>query len=178
MAEAQPELDVAQLVAEHHQGMYRYAYRLTGSVQDAEDLTQQAFVVAQRKIGQIRKQENAKAWLFAVLRNRFLKSQLRRRPVLAADLSLKLEMLPSPPAKETDDHDQLQVALCRIPDAFRVVLVMYYFEECSYRQIAERLEMPIGTVMSRLSRAKDHLRSMLFEPEPEPRKWPAGVAGQ
>ena len=46
-----------------------------------------------------------------------------------------------------------------------MVLVMFYFEECSYREIAQRLDLPIGTVMSRLARAKGHLRSRLFEPE-------------
>ncbi len=182
MANAMPELDVAQLVAEHHAGMYRYAYRLTGSVHDAEDLTQQAFLIAQRKIGQLHKQGKVRAWLFAIVRNCYLKSRLRRRPVLAEDLSLKLEMLPGPMAENGGDGDLLQDALNRMPDAFRLVLVMYYFEECSYRAIAKRLGMPIGTVMSRLSRAKGHLRSMLarrrLSREGGRPKWLASEAGR
>ena len=158
MADARSVPQVAQLVAEHHQAVYRYAYRLTGSVQDAEDLTQQVFLAAQRKIGQLRNMDNARAWLFAILRNCFLKDRQRRRPALAADLPLNMELVPSPPPKEGVDRDRLQEALNRLPDAFRLVVVMFYFEECSYREIAERLEMPIGTVMSRLARAKDHLR--------------------
>ena len=55
MADARSGPDVAQLVADHHRSVYQYAYRLTGSVQDAEDLTQQVFLIAQRKIGQLRK---------------------------------------------------------------------------------------------------------------------------
>lgn len=177
MADVPSVPQVAQLVAEHHQAAYRYAYRLTGSVQDAEDLTQQVFLVAQGKIGQLRNVDNARAWLFTVLRNCFLKNRQRRRPALAADLPLNIESVPSP-AKEAVDRDRLQDALDQLPEASRLVLVMFYFEQCSYREIAERLQMPIGTVMSRLARAKDYLRAELFEPEHGRRKRAAGVAAQ
>ena len=177
MAGARSAPQVAQLVAEHHQAAYRYAYRLTGSVQDAEDLTQQVFLVAQEKIGQLRNVGKARAWLFAVLRNCFLKDRQRRRPALAADLTLNMESVPSPPTKEGVDGDRLQNALDQLPDASRLVLVMFYFEQCSYREIAQRLGMPIGTVMSRLARAKDYLRAILFEPE-YGQKRAAGLAAQ
>jgi RNA polymerase sigma-70 factor, ECF subfamily len=166
MSEMQSRPQVAQLVTEHHEAVYRYAYRLTGSVQDAEDLTQQMFLLAQRNIGQLRNINNSRPWLFAILRNCFLKDRVRRRPIVAADLPLNMDLLPTPPAKEGVDQDQLQDALNQLPEAFRLVLLMFYFEECSYREIAERLEIPIGTVMSRLARAKDYLRSILFKPEP------------
>ncbi len=178
MADARSGPDVAHLVAEHHQAVYRYAYRLTGSIHDAEDLTQQVFLAAQRKMGQLRSIDDAGAWLFAILRNCFLKDRQRRRPTLAADLSLNVELVPTTPPKEGIDGDRLQDALNRLPDAFRLVVVMFYFEECSYREIAERLEMPIGTVMSRLARAKGHLRSILFEPEHGPRKRPTSAVGE
>ena len=178
MADARSLPQVAQLVAEHHQAAYRYAYRLTGSVQDAEDLTQQVFMVAQGKIGQLRNVDNARAWLFAVLRNCFLKDRQRRRPALAADLALNMDSVPSAPAKEGVDRDRLQDALDRLPEASRLVLVMFYFEQCSYREIAQRLEMPIGTVMSRLARAKDYLRAILFEPEQGRRRRAARVTAE
>ena len=79
MADARSGPDVAHLVAEHHQAVYRYAYRLTGSIHDAEDLTQQVFLAAQRKMGQLRSIDDAGAWLFAILRNCFLKDRQRRR---------------------------------------------------------------------------------------------------
>ena len=60
-------MNVAQLVQEYHGGVYRYAYRLTGSVADAEDLTQQVFLIAQQKLGQLRSPESARSWLFAIL---------------------------------------------------------------------------------------------------------------
>lgn len=173
MADARSGPDIAQLVADHHKAVYQYAYRLTGSVQDAEDLAQQAFLIAQRKIGQLRNMDAAGSWLFAILRNCFLKDKQSRRPALAGDLALNIDSIADDvPLDKMDraDGEQLQDALNRLPDAFRLVVVMFYFEECSYREIADQLEMPIGTVMSRLARAKDQLRSILFEPEEDERK--------
>jgi RNA polymerase sigma-70 factor, ECF subfamily len=165
MAAPRSSDDMAQLVAEHHEAVYRYAYRLTGSVQDAEDLTQQVFLVAQQKIGQLRKMEVAKSWLFTVLRNAFLKQRHRARPILAIDLDLNVGNLRAAPPTEPVDSDRLQAALDRLPDAARLVVTMFYFEGRSYKQIAKELELPIGTVMSRLARAKAYLRLLLVEPE-------------
>ena len=176
MADERARLDVTQLVADHHQAVYRYAFRLSGSVPDAEDLTQQVFLTAQQKLGQLRDIEKARGWLFAILRNCFLKGQQRKRPVPATDLQLDVETVAAEiPQEEEIDQERLQEAVNQIPSPFRVVLVMFYFEECSYRQIAEQLEVPIGTVMSRLARAKRHLRSKLFEPQqpPTPKRQPS-----
>ena len=163
MADVRSGPDVAQLVADHHRAVYQYAYRLTGSVQDAEDLVQQVFLIAQRKIGQLRNMDAAGSWLFAILRNSFLKDKQRRRPALAGDLDLNVDLIPEEGPPEEFDEDRLQAALNRLPEVFRLVVVMFYFEECSYREIADQLEMPIGTVMSRLARAKGQLRSMMCE---------------
>ena len=158
-----PPVDLTRLVAEHHAVLYRYAYRLSGSAADAEDLTQQVFLVAQARINQVRSPENVRAWLFAVLRNAWLKSHRRAEPLLAGNLELSLENIPEEPPEESQiDREQLQQALDGLPAEFKTVLLMFYFEECSYREIAERLDLPIGTVMSRLSRAKSHLRTRLF----------------
>jgi RNA polymerase sigma-70 factor, ECF subfamily len=170
MADVRSGGDVARLVAEHHQAVYRYAYRLTGSVQDAEDLTQEVFLAAQRKIGQLRNIDVAKSWLFAILRNCFLKEKQRKRPAAAADFALDVDLIESPPQKEEIDRDQLQAALDRLPDVFRLAVVMFYFEECSYQEIANQLDVPIGTVMSRLARAKGHLRSLLCDPRQKAEK--------
>ena len=169
MADERARMGVAQLVADHHQAVYRYAYRLSGSVPDAEDLTQQVFLTAQRKLGQLRDIEKAKGWLFAILRNCFLKAQQRRRPVPATDLQLEIDTVPAEIPREGEiDQERLQAAIGQLPPPFRVVLVMFYFEECSYRQIAEQLDLPIGTVMSRLARAKRHLRARLLGPRQPP----------
>jgi RNA polymerase sigma-70 factor (ECF subfamily) len=155
-------LDIGQLVSAHHAAVYRYAFRLTGSAADAEDLTQQTFLIAQQRLGQIREPDKADRWLFAVLRSCFLKNRRRRNPVSAANLELEIDNIPEPPgAGEAVDGELLQRVLDELPEDYRLVLVMFYFEECSYKEIAQQLDIPIGTVMSRLARAKSRLRSRL-----------------
>lgn len=169
-AAAASETDVlTRLVQDHHAAVYRYAFRLSGSAADAEDLTQQAFLIAQQKADQIRDAELAGRWLLAVVRNAFLKTRRRRIPLPAGGLEIDMASVPDPvtengkerASEEPIDSASLQAALDELPDEFRVPLVMYYFEESSYREIAEQLDLPQGTVMSRLSRAKSHLRRLL-----------------
>jgi RNA polymerase sigma-70 factor (ECF subfamily) len=159
-------LDVAALVRTHHAELYRYAYRLTGSVQDAEDLTQQVFLIAQARGDQLRDASHAGSWLFTILRNTFLKTTRRKTPLPAGSLAIDLEGVPDKVTSDDIDREQLQAALDELPDEFRIVVLMFYFEGCSYREIAKRLDIADGTVMSRLSRAKSHLRRRLFRPEP------------
>jgi RNA polymerase sigma-70 factor (ECF subfamily) len=167
MAAERAAVEIAQLVAEHHAAIYRYAYRLTGSVPDAEDLTQQVFLAAQEKLGQLRCAENARAWLFAMLRNAFGKMCRKPRPKSAGACEVDLDNLPGAvPDDDAIDREQLQGALNELPPSYRMVVMMFYFEDCSYRQIADQLDLPMGTVMSRLARAKAHLRSRLFVPGP------------
>jgi RNA polymerase sigma-70 factor (ECF subfamily) len=167
VADPAPRLDLARLVADHHGVLYRYAFRLTGSAPDAEDLTQQTFLVAQQKLGQLRDAENARAWLFTVLRNGYLKSFRKAVPQTAASIDLDVEALAAEETDEPFDRELLQRALDQLPDDFRLVVVMFYFEERSYREIAAELEVPIGTVMSRLARAKAGLRRLLHAEAPQ-----------
>jgi RNA polymerase sigma-70 factor (ECF subfamily) len=166
MADQPVGVDVAQLVVQHYQAVYGYAYRLSGSVPDAEDLTQQVFLIAQQKLAQLQRVESAQAWLYAILRNCFLKACQRRRPVPVSSLQLDIETIPADIARDQGiDRGRLQEGIDQLPPPFRVVLLMFYFEGCSYRQIAEQLDVPIGTVMSRLARAKRYLRSRLVGPQ-------------
>jgi len=154
--------DFTALVLTHHAAVYRYACRLCGSPTDAEDLTQQTFLIAQQKLHQLREPQRACSWLLAVVRSCFLKSVRKLRPLPAADVELTVEQIADEtPEVDSIDREELAAALREIPDEFRLVLLMFYFEELSYQQIAEELEIPIGTVMSRLSRAKKHLRQRL-----------------
>jgi RNA polymerase sigma-70 factor (ECF subfamily) len=162
MAESAGRLDVGQLVVDHHQALYRYAYRLCGSAADAEDLTQQVFLTAQQKIDQVLSADCARGWLFTVLRNCYLKGRRQRHPLSAASMDLDVNAIPAaqvPPI----DREALQRAINSLDDQFKTVLLAFYFEHRSYREIAEILNIPPGTVMSRLSRAKAHLRSQLME---------------
>jgi len=154
---------MAQLVADHHQTLYRYAYRLTGSVPDAEDLTQQVFLIAQQKIEQVRDVESVRGWLFTVLRNCFLKSLRQRVPMPVANTEIDVNSLPDEVLEAPIDSERLQAAVSALAEEFRIVVLMFYFEHHSYRTIAELLKLPQGTVMSRLARAKAHLRRKLIE---------------
>jgi RNA polymerase sigma-70 factor (ECF subfamily) len=158
-------LDLVQLVTDHHAALYRYAFRLTGSAADAEDLTQEAFLIAQQKLGQIREAGNARSWLYTVLRNCFLRSASRRAPAASTDLGTEfdLDSIPEITDDQDVDRERLQQAINELADEFKVVLLMFYFEEKSYREIADALDVPPGTVMSRLSRAKSHLRKLFEE---------------
>ena len=157
-------LDLETLVAEHGPVLYRYAYRLTGLAADAEDLTQQVFLTALTKLEQLRDAAAARAWLCAVLRRAYLRSQRRPRPQPAANLEIDVDLLAVDAREDLDfDGEELQHAIDRLPDDFKLVVVGFYFEDCTYKELAERLELPIGTVMSRLSRAKGYLRAQLLK---------------
>ena len=154
--------EVTRLVNEHAKSLYAYAFRLTGSSNDAEDLTQQVFLIAQQKIGQLRDPNKARAWLFRILRNEFLASRQRKAPVSEADLECDIASTKGDETQESQvDRERLQASLNELSDEYRVILVMFYFDELSYKEIAAQLEIPIGTVMSRLARAKSSLRSKL-----------------
>jgi RNA polymerase sigma-70 factor (ECF subfamily) len=156
-----------QLIDTHYQALYRYAFRLTGSSADAEDLTQEAFGKALARLPQLREPDRAKAWLFRILRNAYLHRVRddRRHRVIPLDA---VGDLPGPPdtADPPDiDPARLQQALDDLDEVFRTPIILYYFEDFSYRDIAEQMDLPIGTVMSRLARAKAYLRSALLSPD-------------
>ncbi len=154
---------IKQLIADHHEAIFRYAFRLSGNRDDAEDLSQQTFMVAHQKRHQIREPGKARGWLYAVLRSCYLKSQRKQRPASVAGMELDVNDIPQTcPNEDNVDRELLQAAIDELADEFKVVLLMFYFESCSYKEIAEKLELPVGTVMSRLSRAKSRLRGRLL----------------
>jgi RNA polymerase sigma-70 factor (ECF subfamily) len=154
-----------RLVDEHYADLYRYAYRLSGSASDAEDLTQEAFCKAQAGLGQLRDAGRARPWLFRILRNAYLhrvRSERQARCVSLEDVGELPE--PSPDPLPDVDAEQLQLALNELSEVYRTPLILYYFGDFSYREIAEQMELPIGTVMSKLARAKAWLRGRLLQP--------------
>jgi len=167
VAEQTELVDISTLIDLYHGPLYRYAYRLTGSQQDAEDLTQHAFLTAQSKLGQLKDKSKVQAWLYTVLRNSYLKVLRKKVPTNASAVELKIDEIPSRAEEHQYDFDSqlLQNALNDLGDEFRIVVVMFYFEEYSYKEIAEKLNLKIGTVMSRLSRAKGRIRQRLLATE-------------
>jgi RNA polymerase sigma-70 factor (ECF subfamily) len=154
--------ELRELIDAHYEALYRYAFRLTGSQADAEDLTQEAFGKALARLAQLREADRAKAWLFRILRNLYLhkvRDEKRHRVI-------PLDAVGDLPGREAEaepliEPGQLQKALDELDEGFRTPLILFYFEEFSYRDIAEQMDLPIGTVMSRLARAKAYLRAKL-----------------
>jgi len=154
-------------LAEHLPRVYAYAFRLGGSADVAEDLTQQAYLVAQQRLHQLRDRDRLVSWLLRIVRNLFLKSCRRRVPLSASQLDIEVDQVIQAEVLESScDEEQVRRALAQLPDDYRTVVLMFYFEELSYREIADELGIPAGTVMSRLSRAKSHLRRLLGAPAP------------
>ena len=162
-------LDLTTLVVSHHAAVYRYAFRLCACRTEAEDLTQQTFLIAGQKLAQLRDSDRACAWLLAVARSCFLKGLRKTRPQAVANFEVIADQSAAQtPEVEEIDREELAAALAELPEEFRLVLVMFYFEELSYQEIAKELEIPAGTVMSRLSRAKSHLRKRLTQIDDKP----------
>jgi RNA polymerase sigma-70 factor (ECF subfamily) len=167
---------VQDLVEAHYSALYRYAYRLSGSAADAEDLTQDAFCKAQMQLHQLRDPDRAKPWLFAILRNAYLhriRNEQPRKHCALDSVGDIPDRSPEPPPEL--DSDDLQRALSELPESFRTPVILFYFDEFSYRDIAEHLDVPIGTVMSRLARAKAHLKERLERSVAESRGVAHGV---
>lgn len=156
-----------QLIDAHYEALYRYAYRLSGAAADAEDLTQEAFGKALARMDQLRDPERARAWLFRILRNGYLRRvrDEKRHRLVPLDAVGDLAERPGDETPEVEPG-RLQDALNDLDEAFRTPLILYYFEDFSYRDIADQMDLPIGTVMSRLARGKAYLRSRLAPREP------------
>jgi RNA polymerase sigma-70 factor (ECF subfamily) len=154
----------AQLVDSHYTGLYRYALSLARSSSDASDLTQQTFFVWAKKGHTLRDLNKAKTWLFTTLYREFLRNKrLSARVTAIEDLSPREQEFPadgSDPLAKLDSQMVME-ALQEVEVIFRAPLTLFYLQELSYQEIADSLEIPIGTVMSRLSRGKAELRASL-----------------
>jgi len=168
--------DFEQLAMPLFDSLYNFAHWLTQSREEAEDLVQETYAKALRGFGSFQPGTNFRAWIFRILRNTFLTS----RTGLAAARTVSLETeddqeqtvavsreTPESILLEQASQQQVQAALEQVPVIFREVLLLCDVEEMSYQEIAETLGVPIGTVMSRLYRARKALRRALEKTMPE-----------
>lgn len=152
------------LVDAHYAALYRFALSLARREADACDLVQQTFYVWATKGSSLREQDKAKTWLFTTLYREFLRGRRRdQRSQSIEDLPPGQQEPVSEAAGDFErlDGQQVMAALQEVDEAFRAPLALFYLEDMSYLEIAELLELPIGTVMSRLSRGKTQLRTLL-----------------
>jgi RNA polymerase sigma-70 factor (ECF subfamily) len=155
----------SELVRTHAQGVLNVVYRMCGDMQVAEDAAQETFIQAWLRLQSYRPQASLRNWLYRIAVNTaidMLRKEKRILPGAVEDLNLP----DSGPGPETmvansEQTEMVQDAVLALPDASRAVLVLREFESLSYQEIAEALDIPVGTVMSRLNYARKLLREKL-----------------
>ena len=152
------------LVARHYESLYKFAFSLTRAEADASDLTQQTFYLWATKGHQLRERSKVKTWLFTTLHRIFL--QARRRQTRFPHHSLDEvapEDLPASSSSLDNHMDSAEVlrALALVDEVYQGAVALFYLEDCSYREIAEILEVAEGTVKSRIARGITQLRHLM-----------------
>src|SRR6059036_2008628 len=157
----------------HLDSLYRVALRLTGNTAEADDLVQETMLKAYRAWEQFEKGTNAKGWLLTILRHAFINEYRRKtRHPETVDLDTIEPFAVFPEVQDEDpqgaffDHivdDEVLRAIDQLPEAFRETLVLSDVEGMSYQEIAGILEIPVGTVKSRLFRARQLLQGKLYD---------------
>lgn len=149
--------------------LFNFAHWLTQNRDEAEDLVQETYVKGLKGFSSFQLGTNFRAWIYRILRNTFLTSRTGLRATMTVpldpeedetDLPVELET-PETILLERSNHQLMQIAIDELPVNFREILLLCEVEELSYQEIAETLSIPIGTVMSRLSRARKALRDRL-----------------
>lgn len=166
-------VDFEDLVASYYAPLYQFAFSLTRDEPDSCDLVQQTFCTWATKGHQLRDTTKVKTWLFTTLHREFLKSRRRQEHFPHLELEMAGNELPtvSPAAVSRLDTAQMLDALGRVTEVYQAPVALFYLQDCSYNEIAEILEVPVGTVKSRLARGIGKLQELLGgEPAPPPRK--------
>jgi RNA polymerase sigma factor (sigma-70 family) len=166
------DLEFEELVRLYYRDLYRFGLGLTGSEADAADLTQETFYIWANKGRQLKNPGNVKGWLFTTLHREFLKTCRRLKRVTNEPVGEDPLGFPDAPVDCANriDSQTLLHFLSEIDEDFRAPLLLYYMEDLSYKEIAHVLAIPLGTVQSRIARAKIQLLRRLSESNPLPQK--------
>ena len=158
---ARPDLE--SLVDRHYSSLYQFAFSLTRNQDDACDLTQETFLVWASKGHQLRDVTKVKTWLFTTLYREFLEKRRRQVRFPHCELSQVKDDLPkiAPATVNQLDSNTVLQALASLDESFQAPLSLFYLEDYSYKEIAEILQIPIGTVKSRISRGIVQLHQVL-----------------
>ncbi len=148
--------------------LYNFAHWLSQDKAEAEDLVQETYTKALRGFSSFQPGTNFRAWMYRILRNSFLSSRTGLKATVMLDDEDGQSLPAETPTPETllieqSNREMVQQALEHLPVPFREILLLCEVEEMTYQEIAETLAIPIGTVMSRLSRARKALRGILRE---------------
>jgi RNA polymerase sigma factor (sigma-70 family) len=155
----------SELVRIHAPGVLNVIYRLCGNMQVAEDATQETFIQAWQRLPSYRPRSSLRNWLYRIAVNTAIDMLRKEKRILPGEIENMNLMVsePGPEAMATnlERTEMVQEAILALPDASRAVLVLREFEDLSYKEIAESLDIPVGTVMSRLNYARKLLREKL-----------------
>jgi RNA polymerase sigma-70 factor, ECF subfamily len=168
------ELDLERIVSELYAPLYRFALALSRNESQAADLTQETFLILAKQHAQVRDRTKIKSWLFTTLRREFLRGL--RSQTSHPEVELKPEhqdeLVADSGVLQASDAATVIEALAGVDESYRTVLELFYLADLSYKEIAASLDIPIGTVMSRLSRGKEQLRTLLAKTTPPDKIFP------
>jgi RNA polymerase sigma-70 factor (ECF subfamily) len=152
------------IVRDHYEPLFRFAMSLTRADSDARDLTQQTFYIWATKGHQLRDISKIKFWLFTTLHRLFLKGRRTQIRFPHHDLEQVSDELPafSPELANRMDASQVLFALAKVDEVYQPAVALFYLEDCSYKDIAAVLEVPVGTVKSRIARGIAQLKKILL----------------
>lgn len=167
------------LIHKHEARAYQYAFRLTRNEEEASDVVADAFVRVYNALHNFKGQSAFGTWLYRILTNCFLdqRKKDKSRPVsqlesviqtAEGELERQVESTDPSPHEETERTERersIESAVSKLPEYQRAMIVMYHAEMLSYEEIAAALDLPIGTVKSRLNRARVSLRELLMKDE-------------
>lgn len=150
------DADYEQAVASYYDALYAFGFSLAGNEDDACELTQETYCRLLTKGGQLRDPSKVKSWLFTTLYRVFLGWKGRRARLPHFEIRSVEGELPviTPTHVDVLENDAIREALLDLEEHYRLPLMLFYFSDYSYEEIAGILDVPVGTVMSRLSRAK------------------------
>lgn len=160
-----------KLTYPHMKLLYNVALKYTGNVFDAEDIVQETFMMAYHKFSQLKDPAKCKSWLLRILRNNFLKTCQKdnaRQQLQKSDYIAFLKSATQIKGADTLLEQAVETrivndAIDQLPIKYKEILILYYMDDMLYKDIAKTLDIPIGTVMSRLNRAKEALKVKLLK---------------
>ena len=158
-------MDFDSLVACYYEPLYQFAFSLARDEADACDLTQQTFCIWATKGHQLRDASKVKTWLFTTLHREFLGTRRKQTRFPHVELEYAAAELPvvSPTGVNRLDAGQVLESLGRLDEIYQAPVALFYLQDYSYNEIAEILDVPLGTVKSRLTRGLARLHQMLTE---------------
>jgi RNA polymerase sigma-70 factor (ECF subfamily) len=160
------ETDFEKLVDLYYPSLYRFAFSLTRQESEAGDLTQETFLIWAKKGHSVRDETKIKSWLFTTLHREYLQKHRRRVRFPQVELEEAEMELPeiAPVTMGNIDRHNVLNALSKLDHNFQAAVALFYLEDHTYPEIAEILQIPLGTVKSRISRGIGQLQLLLSDP--------------